>query len=90
MQNSLNVLANAFRDQYHVSFCLLNQDAEHSDLILSLRDTSGLVARRQISAAQRACPHRLNNLIQSIHLGIAIDTKQSPMQTLSDIHLDRI
>lgn len=90
MQNSLNVLANAFRDQYQVSFCLLNDDAERSDLILSLSDDSGLVARRQVSAAQRSSPERLHNLIQSIHLGIAIDTKQRPIKALSDIHLDPI
>lgn len=87
MQNSLRYLAHAFQHQYHVSFCLLSEDPEQADLILSLSDASGVVAKRLINAAQRSSPERLHNLIESIKLGIAIDQRQHPTQTLATLNL---
>ena len=87
MYNSLQLLAHAFQDQYRVSFCLLSEDAEHADLILSLSDDSGVVAKRSVTAAQRSSPERLHNLIQSIRLGIAIDQRQDPTQTLAALNI---
>ena len=87
MHNSLQRLADAFRPEYCVSFCLLSEDTEDADLILELADHTGIVAKRHISAWQRATPERLNNLIQSIRLGIAIDQRNQPAEVLASITL---
>lgn len=84
MDSPFKVLAQAFCQQYQVHFSVINEDG---NVLLSLSDQQGLVARRVISADQRQDPERLQNLIQSIRLGIAIDHGMSPRQLLHDTHL---
>ena len=84
MDSPFKVLAQAFSQQYQVHFSILNEDG---NVLLSLSNQQGLVARRVISADQRQDPNRLQNLIQSIRLGIAIDSGLSPRQMLKNTHL---
>lgn len=83
MFNPLQVLTDAFREHYRVSFSMENPDGS---IMLTLSHKGAIVARRMVSPAQRREPKRLDSLIQSIRFGIAIDSGQSPNQVLFTLH----
>jgi hypothetical protein len=83
MFNPFQMLTDAFREHYRVNFSLESPDGS---IMLTLSDSAGVVAKRLISPAQRNDAKRLENLIQSIRFGIAIDSGQSPNQVLLAMH----
>lgn len=83
MFNPFQTLSDAFHEHYRVNFSLESPDGS---IMLTLSNAAGVVAKRLISPAQRNDPKRLENLIQSIRFGIAIDSGQSPNQVLLAMH----
>lgn len=83
MFNPFQMLTDAFNEHYRVNFSLESPDGS---IMLTLSNGLGVVAKRLISPAQRNDPKRLENLIQSIRFGIAIDSGQSPNQVLLAMH----
>lgn len=83
MFNPFQLLTDAFHEHYRVNFSLESPDGS---IMLTLSNSAGVVAKRLISPAQRNDPKRLENLIQSIRFGIAIDSGQSPNQVLLAMH----
>lgn len=83
MFNPFQVLTEAFNEHYRVNFSLESPDGS---IMLTLSNAAGIAAKRLITPAQRNDPKRLDNLIQSVRFGIAIDNGQSPNQVLLDMH----
>ncbi|MCO6059950.1 DUF3509 domain-containing protein [Pseudomonas sp. MOB-449] len=71
MYNPFQILTDAFQAEYRVNLSLVSPDG---CIMLTLTNECGVVARRMISAAQRNDPVRLNRVIESIRLGIAIES----------------
>ncbi|MDL5596323.1 DUF3509 domain-containing protein [Pseudomonas sp. A29(2023)] len=70
MYNPFQILTDAFQADYRVNLSLERLDG---NIMLTLADDSGVVARRMISPAQRNDPKRLQRVIESIRFGIAIE-----------------
>ncbi len=68
MYNPFQVLTEAFQARYRVNFSLESMDG---DIMMTLADDQGMVARRLISAAQRNDPRRLQRVIDSVRDSIA-------------------
>ncbi|WP_271409082.1 DUF3509 domain-containing protein [Pseudomonas sp. Q1-7] len=71
MYNPFQILSDAFQAEYRVNLSLVSPDGS---ILLTLTNERGVVARRMISAAQRNDPVRLQRVIESIRLGIAIES----------------
>lgn len=87
MYNPFQVLTDAFASHYRVNFSLESPDGS---ITLRLYDETGLVAKRLISPKQRNDPWRLDNLIQSIRVGIEIDRGRARNPTLAAMHAARL
>lgn len=87
MYNPFQVLTDAFASEYRVNFSLESPDGS---ITLRLHDDQGLVAKRLISPQQRNDPWRLDNLIQSIRMGIEIDRGRAANPTLLAMHAARL
>ncbi|OEC46809.1 hypothetical protein A7D27_02580 [Pseudomonas sp. 1D4] len=70
MYNPFQILTDAFQADYRVNLSLERLDG---NIMLTLADDKGVVARRMISPAQRNDPKRLARVIESIRFGIAIE-----------------
>ncbi|MDE3736332.1 DUF3509 domain-containing protein [Metapseudomonas resinovorans] len=70
MYNPFQILTDAFQAEYRVNLSLVSPDGS---IMLTLTNERGVVARRMISAAQRNDPVRLQRVIESVRLGIAIE-----------------
>lgn len=84
MFNPFQVLTDSFKQHYRVNFSLESPDGS---IMLTLSNAQGIMAKRLISPIQRNDPKRLENLIQSIKFGIAVDNGQSPNEVLLAMHL---
>ncbi|WP_342246453.1 DUF3509 domain-containing protein [Pseudomonas sp. OTU5201] len=71
MYNPFQILTDAFQAEYRVNLSLVSPDGS---IMLTLTNERGVVARRMISAAQRNDPVRLQRVIESVRLGIAIES----------------
>lgn len=87
MYNPFQVLTDAFAGEYRVNFSLESPDGS---ITLRLYDANGMVAKRLISPKQRNDPWRLDNLIQSIRVGIDIDRGRADNATLLAMHAARV
>lgn len=85
MTNPFASINDAFSPQFRVN---LSIEALDGSIMLTLSDDSGVAAKRLISKAQRNDPVRLQRVIDSIRLGLAIDRSQSPMQVLAALTRD--
>lgn len=63
------------RPEYRVNLSIANLDGS---IMLTLSDDAGVVAKRLITPAQRNDPVRLQRVIDSIRLGLAIELSQNP------------
>lgn len=63
------------RPEYRVNLSIANLDGS---IMLTLSDDAGVVAKRLITQAQRNDPVRLQRVIDSIRLGLAIEHNQNP------------
>ena len=73
MYNPFQILTDAFQAEYRVNLSLERQGG---NIMLTLTNEHGVAARRMISPAQRNDPVRLQRVIESIRLGIAIESGQ--------------
>ncbi|MBF8636315.1 DUF3509 domain-containing protein [Pseudomonas fulva] len=80
MTNPFDQISAAFSPRYRVN---LSIEALDGSIMLTLSDEAGIAAKRLISQAQRNDPARLQRVIDSIRLGLAIDRSQNPMQVLA-------
>ena len=80
MDNPFQLINEAFQTEYRVNLSLQGLDG---DIMLTLSNAKGIVAKRMISAEQRNDPQRLERLIQSVQLGIAIEQGHSAMAILT-------
>ncbi|MDH4569309.1 DUF3509 domain-containing protein [Pseudomonas sp. BN414] len=71
MYNPFQILTDEFQAEYRVNLSLVSPDGA---IMLTLTNERGVAARRLISAAQRNDAVRLNRVIESIRLGIAIES----------------
>ncbi|AOE87290.1 DUF3509 domain-containing protein [Pseudomonas sp. TCU-HL1] len=71
MYNPFQILTDAFQAEYRVNLSL---ESQGGNIMLTLTNERGVVARRLISPAQRNDPVRLQRVIESIRLGIAIES----------------
>ncbi|MNC75769.1 hypothetical protein D3C75_1273610 [compost metagenome] len=80
MDNPFQLINDAFQAQYRVNLSIQHLDGS---IMLTLSDEHGVVAKRLISAAQRNDAKRLQRLIESVQLGIAIEQGHSAMPLLA-------
>src|SRR5450830_614465 len=80
MDNPFQLINEAFQPEYRVNLSLQGLDG---DVMLTLSNADGVVAKRMISAEQRNDPQRLKRLIQSVQFGIAIEQGHSAMDILT-------
>ncbi|NWA23455.1 DUF3509 domain-containing protein [Pseudomonas gingeri] len=80
MDNPFQLINEAFQPEYRVNLSLQGLDG---DVMLTLSNADGVVAKRMISAEQRNDPRRLKRLIQSVQFGIAIEQGHSAMDILA-------
>lgn len=80
MYNPFQILTDAFQADYRVNLSLERLDG---NIMLTLTDESGVVARRMISPAQRNDHKRLERVIESIRFGIAIEKGHNVGEMLS-------
>ncbi len=80
MDNPFQLINEAFQPEYRVNLSLQGLDG---DIMLTLSNASGIVAKRMISAEQRNDPRRLKRLIQSVQFGIAIEQGHSALDILT-------
>lgn len=71
MYNPFQMLTDAFQAEFRVNLSLVSPDG---GILLTLTNERGVAARRMISVAQRNDPVRLQRVIESIRLGIAIES----------------
>ncbi|WP_044873604.1 DUF3509 domain-containing protein [Pseudomonas sp. LFM046] len=71
MYNPFQILTDAFQAEYRVNLSLVSPDGS---IMLTLTNEHGVAARRLISAAQRNDPERLQRVVESVRLGIAIES----------------
>lgn len=80
MNNPFEQISTAFSPEYRVNLSIERLDGS---IMLTLSDDAGVVAKRLISKAQRNDPVRLQRVIDSIRLGLAIELGQNPLQVLA-------
>jgi hypothetical protein len=80
MDNPFQIISEAFQPEYRVNLSIQRLDGS---IMLTLSNTTGVVARRMISAIQRSDPKRLLRLIDSIRFGIAIEHGHSALRLLA-------
>lgn len=80
MYNPFQILTDAFQADYRVNLSLERLDG---NIMLTLAEETGVVARRMISPAQRNDPKRLERVIESIRFGIAIEKGHNVGEMLS-------
>ncbi len=80
MNNPFERISAAFAPEYRVNLSIANLDGS---IMLTLSDDAGVVAKRLITQAQRNDPVRLQRVIDSIRLGLAIELGQNPLQVLA-------
>ena len=80
MDNPFQLITDTFAPQYQVNLSIQGPDGS---IMLTLSNTTGVVARRMISAIQRSDPKRLLRLIDSIRFGIAIEHGHSALRLLA-------
>lgn len=80
MHNPFEQINAAFTPQYRVNLSIERLDGS---IMLTLSDDSGVVAKRLLSQAQRNDPVRLQRVIGSIQLALAIEFGQNPLQVLA-------
>jgi len=80
MNNPFDQISAAFTPEYRVNLSIERLDGS---IMLTLSDDAGVVAKRLISHAQRNDPVRLQRVIDSIRLGLAIELGQNPLQVLA-------
>lgn len=85
MNNPFDQISAAFAPQYRVNLSIERLDGS---IMLTLSDDAGVVAKRLISQAQRNDPVRLQRVIDSIRLGLAIELGQNPLQVLAALTRD--
>ena len=85
MNNPFERISAAFAPEYRVNLSITNLDGS---IMLTLSDDAGVVSRRLVSQAQRNDPVRLQRVIDSIRLGLAIEFSQNPMQVLAALTRD--
>ena len=80
MHNPFDQISDTFAPEYRVNLSIERLDGS---IMLTLSDDSGVVAKRLITAAQRNDPQRLQRVIDSIRLGLAIELGQNPLEVLA-------
>jgi len=80
MHNPFDQISDAFVPEYRVNLSIERLDGS---IMLTLSDDSGVVAKRLITAAQRNDTQRLQRVIDSIRLGLAIELGQNPLEVLA-------
>ncbi|MGS7250879.1 DUF3509 domain-containing protein [Pseudomonas sp. SK] len=85
MNNPFERISAAFAHEYRVNLSIANLDGS---IMLTLSDDTGVVAKRLITQAQRNDPVRLQRVIDSIRLGLAIELNQNPLQVLAALTRD--
>ena len=85
MNNPFEQISAAFAPEYRVNLSIERLDGS---IMLTLSDDAGVVAKRLISQAQRNDPVRLQRIIDSIRLGLAIELGQNPLQVLAALTRD--
>ena len=85
MNNPFEQISAAFAPEYRVNLSIERLDGS---IMLTLSDDSGMVVKRLISQAQRNDPVRLQRVIDSIRLGLAIELGQNPLQVLAALTRD--
>ncbi|WP_017937385.1 DUF3509 domain-containing protein [Zestomonas thermotolerans] len=73
MLNPFKFVSDSFKDQFQVRFTIGSPDGSTT---LSLLDEHGTVAQRLLSVEQLSDPAKLEQTIQSIRFGLAIDRGQ--------------
>ncbi len=71
MFNPFKFVSESFKDEYQVRFYIERMDG---GVTLSLFNEQGVVARRALSGEQLADEARLQQVVQSIRFGLAIDS----------------
>ncbi|GLH35369.1 hypothetical protein BR1R5_47580 [Pseudomonas sp. BR1R-5] len=85
MNNPFEQISAAFAPEYRVNLSIERLDGS---IMLTLSDDAGVVAKRLITQAQRNDPVRLQRVIDSIRLGLAIELGQNPLQVLAALTRD--
>lgn len=85
MNNPFEQISAAFASEYRVNLSIVRLDGS---IMLTLSDDAGVVAKRLISQALRNDPVRLQRVIDSIRLGLAIELGQNPLQVLAALTRD--
>jgi hypothetical protein len=85
MNNPFEQISAAFASEYRINLSIERLDGS---IMLTLSDDAGVVAKRLISQAQRNDPVRLQRVIDSIRLGLAIELGQNPLQVLAALTRD--
>lgn len=85
MNNPFDLISDAFAPRYRVNLSIERLDGS---IMLTLSDDTGVVAKRLITQAQRNDPVRLQRVIDSIRLGLAIELNQNPLQVLAALTRD--
>ena len=85
MDNPFQMITDTFHPDYRVNLSIQGLDGS---IMLTLSDDAGVVAKRLITRAQRNDPVRLQRVIDSIRLGLAIELGQNPLQVLAALTRD--
>ena len=85
MDNPFQIITDAFAPDYQINLSIQGLDGS---IMLTLSDDAGVVAKRLITPAQRNDPVRLQRVIDSIRLGLAIELSQNPLQVLAALTRD--
>ncbi|MDF2488917.1 MAG: hypothetical protein K0S77_1539 [Pseudomonas sp.] len=80
MTNPFDLISDAFAPQYRVNLSIERLDGS---IVLTLSNDDGVAAKRLISEAQRNDPVRLQQLIESIRFGLAIDQGDHAVEMLA-------
>lgn len=86
MTNPFDQISAAFAPQYRVNLSIERLDGS---IMLTLSTDSGVAAKRLVSQDQRNDPERLQRLIDSIHLGLAIDNGGNARELLASMPCGR-
>lgn len=71
MDNPFKYLSDAFKDDFEVRFVIERMDGS---LVLVLSDNERVKVRRALSGDQLGDPDKLEQIVQSIRFGLAIDS----------------
>lgn len=80
MTNPFDLISDAFAPQYRVNLSIERLDGS---IVLTLSNDDGVAAKRLISKTQRNDPVRLQQLIESIRFGLAIDQGDQAVEMLA-------